>query len=551
MNMGMGDMSQMVMGSRGLCGTGVPMMGSMCAMGVGPSSTVIAQAGNGSLDVPDVLAAIESLYKDELKPFGRILRKRLAERAAALGLGAIDVDIRRLRQVCESLPVLCVQVEEGGDWSAVVRYRPSYFVDVYSPQDNYLPELWKAAAEYFGSLTSTSMALPGGRYSCAQALASRGLPFLAGLSLGQVCHIVQLAISQKKLLGYLNGAVVPYSRSQSMVKERCAERGKPCTSAARGISALATWDTVRTCLQDIFKNLPPGSSTVPLSNVKRLFRSKFHIELSETVLGHAKLSELLQDQRLHDICTVRLQGHGYVVIPLKQRPAPHLAPYTSQASPVPLPSKPQTPESPQQAVETPKLPEEPRAPAKSLRERAKWVQPLCIEEETLPRPPRLMAAAAAMAAQWLPSSAEARLSPGALRRCRSTPGLGKDAAEYQIVENDSCSTYIPGTPQSSGSQQSQAVAVSPRRKDSPGRPLLTPSTLGNLGYSVHNTFIHANLPVSPVGAGIRSQSLPRNMGSRRRVVVIHTPIMALGTHQCFANETACDEESDTPLAAGH
>ena len=33
----------------------------------------------------------------------------------------------------------------------------------------------------------------------------------------KACHIVQLAISQKKLLGYLNGSVVPYSRSQSMV----------------------------------------------------------------------------------------------------------------------------------------------------------------------------------------------------------------------------------------------------------------------------------------------------------------------------------------------
>ena len=29
---------------------------------------------------------------------------------------------------------------------------------------------------------------------------------------------MQLAISQKKLLGYLNGAVVPYRRSQSMIK---------------------------------------------------------------------------------------------------------------------------------------------------------------------------------------------------------------------------------------------------------------------------------------------------------------------------------------------
>jgi hypothetical protein len=54
---------------------------------------------------------------------------------------------------------------------------------------------------------------------------------------------------------------------------------------------------------------------MPLSNVKRLFRSRFHMELSETALGYSKLSELLKDPRLQDICTVQLRGQGYVVVP--------------------------------------------------------------------------------------------------------------------------------------------------------------------------------------------------------------------------------------------
>lgn len=37
---------------------------------------------------------------------------------------------------------------------------------------------------------------------------------------------------------------------------------------------------------------------------------------SETALGHSKLSELLQDQRLSDTCTVKLLDQGYFVIPL-------------------------------------------------------------------------------------------------------------------------------------------------------------------------------------------------------------------------------------------
>ena len=68
-------------------------------------------------------------------------------------------------------------------------------------------------------------------------------------------------------------------------------------------------------LKEILFSLSPGTSTIPLSNVKRLFRSRYHTELSETALGHSKLSELLQDPKLKDICHVRLQGHGYVVGP--------------------------------------------------------------------------------------------------------------------------------------------------------------------------------------------------------------------------------------------
>merc|ERR1719367_2758110 len=55
---------------------------------------------------------------------------------------------------------------------------------------------------------------------------------------------------------------------------------------------------------------------VPLPNIKRLFRTEYHMELSETVLGHAKLSDLLNDASFRDICTVELQDRGYFVIPV-------------------------------------------------------------------------------------------------------------------------------------------------------------------------------------------------------------------------------------------
>lgn len=61
------------------------------------------------------------------------------------------------------------------------------FVDVTDPTDSYGPEVWSAVAEYFEKLPDAEMVLPGGRYSCAQVLAARGLPFLEGRSLGEVC----------------------------------------------------------------------------------------------------------------------------------------------------------------------------------------------------------------------------------------------------------------------------------------------------------------------------------------------------------------------------
>jgi len=303
-------------------------------------------------DADEVLQCIESLYVDKLKPFGRILRKRVAERHVQIHLkeqhpfmpGSAtelpDVDIKHLKGLCEDSEQLEIAPEEGGDWSATFRGRAQVFVDIYSPADDYSPETWQAARAYFASLPESEALLPGGRYSCAQALVQRELPFLSGFTLGEVCHLVQLAISKHKILGYCNGAVVPYSRSQSRVKEECAESQQPCIGAGAGAPnkedpsslsslALASLEKAREHLREILRdasssapNAPNnlGPSMVPLSNVKRLFRSRYQIELSETALGHSKLSELLQDQRFSDICEVQLQGQGYIVVQVQGKP---------------------------------------------------------------------------------------------------------------------------------------------------------------------------------------------------------------------------------------
>lgn len=286
-----------------------------------PFKTPVSSSVNGGdvvlcqpyfADMAEVIASIGTLYQDQLKPFGRILRKRLAERALAAGRGVVDIDMLWLRSACAACSWLSVQQEEG-DWFVLLHGWPTNFVDIHNPEDIYPVGLWEAADAYFRSLDDAHMMLPGGRYSCAQSLRSRELAFLAGWSLGQICHIVQLAISRKKLLGYLNGSLVPHARSNAIIKERCAKHQRPCAAAPGSTGkALADWQDVRNCLQRILGHVPGG--TLPLANIKRLFRSRFCLELSETALGHTKLSEMLQAPCLRDVCTVRLQGNGYVIV---------------------------------------------------------------------------------------------------------------------------------------------------------------------------------------------------------------------------------------------
>lgn len=267
----------------------------------------------------EVLNAMRSLYVEQLRPFGRILRKRIGELACKGMVEVADVDAGHLRRVCESSEQIRVEQEGGGDWTALFAGQSGFFVDAYSPEDPYPSQLWVQAGLYFQSLSSTDY-LPGGRYACAQELQKRQLPFFAGRSLGELCHIVQLAISQKRILGYLNGTLVPYCRSQTIMKEHAAQQHATCSRMPReqGLP-LASMEATRQCLRQLLAEATMAGQ-MPLSNVKRLFRSRFGLELSETTLGFSKLCDLLANAAFADVCTVRLDWNGYTVVQVATPP---------------------------------------------------------------------------------------------------------------------------------------------------------------------------------------------------------------------------------------
>lgn len=234
--------------------------------------------------------AVHSLYADQVKPYGRILRKRIAEQAleltTALGLSEMDIDPFALRQTCERCNWLSVIEEDAGEWVCLINGKDMCFVDATDPNDSYAEDVWVEFAKYLDSIShlgskDPQVKFPGGRYACAKELQGRHLPFLEARTLGEICHIVQLAITQKLLLGYTDGCLVPFKLSQTRKKRDSATVQQPLQS--RNNRPSATMDEVVEFMQDVMDKAwiqsPASRSqkgpTIPLSNVKRMFRSQY------------------------------------------------------------------------------------------------------------------------------------------------------------------------------------------------------------------------------------------------------------------------------------
>jgi len=271
-----------------------------------------------------VLIAVESLYGDGIQPFGRNLRNRLREQAAVrvaseAGLEADSVnpetmsliDPKQLRAICENIPQLDVTSEFGSEFLVLFKDRASEFVDPLSRDDPYSEEMWADLVAFYEALSPPS--LPGGRYACARFLVNCKLPSLQGLSLGEVCHVVQLSISPRRLLGHQTAQLVPFHLSDESVKDQCAALGQKTLSssgAQRKTLPTATLSEAKHCLCELLRF---ESNSIVVSNVKRLFRSRFGLDLSETSLGHSRLSNLLQDPCFQDICILEVRDGQHMV----------------------------------------------------------------------------------------------------------------------------------------------------------------------------------------------------------------------------------------------
>jgi len=278
-----------------------------------------------------VEAAARSLYADRLKPYGRILIRRIGELASAQSGAAAAPFIcpKELRALCERSLRLVVWPEGGREYSVTLADGdPRAFVDPADKRDPYPQEMWDGLAAHFATDgAGLSEARPGSRYACARALAELGLPCVRGLTLGELNHVVALAMGSRRILGWsAAGRAVPYHRSEAGIKVLCAASALP---VPRGPGApplgVARWEVVRACLWKLLARAEQRGKEVQLPNVKRLFRSEFGLVLSETALGHERLQGLLQDPRLHDICVLRKLDVGHRVVVERAAGAPAVA----------------------------------------------------------------------------------------------------------------------------------------------------------------------------------------------------------------------------------
>jgi len=293
-----------------------------------PSTRNIVSAGGEPWDPTpsEVLVAVKSLCTDQMKPFGRLVLKRLRERAAesrGCGLDGVPlIDPKQLRKTCERCRELNVVPDEGKEYAALLVGRNLLFIDPTGAIDTYPPQMWVDLERYV--LGDACGPLPASRYDAATVLQSRQLSFLQGYSLGKVCHIVQLAVSHRNLLGHRGGKLVPYHASLQHEKEICAMKqdvySNNDSTTHSTLRVVSSWDEVAVHTHQL---LLENEGRIMLSAMKRLFKSRFNLDLCETVLGHRRLFELLKDPRLHGVCALVPHFDGQLAV---CHPVPFCAP---------------------------------------------------------------------------------------------------------------------------------------------------------------------------------------------------------------------------------
>jgi len=226
-------------------------------------------------------ATLESLYKDRIKPFGNYVKGRLKERSSP------EAAIRTFVDLYGQHPDLFT-VEKHAESDEVAIYfkeAPEWFkgwVDIDASTDPYPEELWTSFAKYL----EDGHAFAGGRYGMARYLMDKDLAFLKEYTLGEVCHLVQLAIQQRKIIAYHKKLLKPMSQATQL----------PVGGATTGEKSPEGEEILNVdgLIRALFKTLKKYPEGLRLDRMKQMIREECSLRLNEMTFKCTKLIEVFR-----------------------------------------------------------------------------------------------------------------------------------------------------------------------------------------------------------------------------------------------------------------
>merc|ERR1712050_467369 len=165
---------------------------------------------------------------------------------------------------------------------------PSWFkgwIDIDAPDDPYDESIWSELAKFLDG----EHTFAGGRYGMARELMQRNLAFLSPLSLGEVCHMVQLAIQHRRLIVYHRKMLKPI---QTVLCQLPSANGNGASGEGEEIK-----DMDDLCMV-LFRMLIRHPQGIRLCRMKQMIKHELCRKLSEMAFQCTKLIELFNQEPL-------------------------------------------------------------------------------------------------------------------------------------------------------------------------------------------------------------------------------------------------------------
>lgn len=140
----------------------------------------------------------------------------------------------------------------------------------------------------------------------ARELMQRNLPFLANHSLGEVCHIVQLAIQHRRLIVYHRKMLKPI---QTVLCQLSPDGNGTVDNQEAGFEGeeIKEMDDLTMVLFRMLLHHPSG---IRLCRMKQMIKHEFQRKLSEMAFQCTKLIELFNQEPLNETFVLDTENDG-------------------------------------------------------------------------------------------------------------------------------------------------------------------------------------------------------------------------------------------------